>query len=424
MKFYSFFKVGGGFTAQDYANIKETTDGKWIDWDRKHPPTEYIDTGNGEIPDVWIKPSDSLVIEVKAASVVESNAFQTRYSLRFPRFRKLRTDKDWQTALSVEEFISLKQQAETEAKDKSMTVEGKRERITKRLKKELAIAGNDNKIRTPYAGPQTAVFGGLNFCVMSEMTHPTKKSKAEIEQIIKSNGGNIFQSPTVKEDIVVIGDKRVVKVVSLEKAGHTNVVRPTWVLDAVKQSEIDGPQMQRLIIPFEPNHMFYATSDAKEAIAGNVDEYGDSYARDVTTDELKGTLENMIHPKNSMFSPDDFWAQLQDHSHESFSDQPGSIFRGKVVRFVPENAEDSKLELDLRIARYQFTFACGKVADDDEDESITHFVVVDEKAADVEGLRAMIGRSTRTRFPRVVRLGWMQDSWKDKTLLDEERYAV
>jgi DNA ligase-4 len=423
MKFYSFFKVGGGFTAQDYANIKEHTNGKWVDWDRKNPPTQFIDVGNGEIPDVWIKPSDSLVIEVKAASVVESDAFQTRWSLRFPRFRKLRMDKNWHTALSAEEFVTLKVQAQTE-KDRVMTVEGSRKRITKRLKKAMAIAGNDRKIRTPYAGPQTAVFEGLNFCVMSEMIHPAKKSKAEIEQIIKSNGGSIFQSPAVKEDMVVIGDKRVVKVASLMKAGHTNIVKPTWVLDAVKQSEIDGPQMQRLIIPFEPNHMFYATDDAKEIIQGSVDEYGDSHARDITKDELKRTFENMTHPENSMFSSSEFFTQLEEHGKEGFSERPGSMFRPCVIRFVPENVEDSKQELDLRITRFQFTFACGKVAEDDEDESITHFVVVDEKAVDVNGLRAMIARSARTRFPRVVRLKWIQESWAEKTLVDEEKHAV
>ena len=419
MRFFSFFKVGGGFTFQDYQNINEKTKGKWIDWDRKHPPTEYIDVGNGEIPDVWIKPDDSVVVEVKAASIIESNSFQTRYSLRFPRFRRLRTDKDWTTALSALEFIKLKVEAEAEANDKTMTYEGSRKRITKRLKKERVIAGSDSKIRTPYAGPRTAVFAGLKFCVLSEMTQPTKKSKAEIEQMIKNNGGSIFQSPTAKENMMVVGDKNVVKVASLIKAGRTNIVRPTWIFDAVKQSEADGPQMPRFILPVEPSHVFHITDDAKEITEQTVDQYGDSYARDVTPEELKRVMDNMTKSENSNFSTTEFLSQLEEHGR-GLSHQPSSMFRGCVVRFAPQDIEN----LDLRIAKYQFAFACGKVAENDDDESITHFVVVNEKSVDVKGLREMIVGSRRCRFPRVVGLKWMEDSWGEKTLLDEEKYAV
>jgi DNA ligase-4 len=418
MRFFSFFKVGGGFTFQDYQNIAEKTSGKWNDWDRKHPPIEYIDVGNGELPDVWIKPDDSIVIEVKAASIIESTQFQTRYSLRFPRFRKLRTDKDWTTALSAQDFIKLKVEAEAEASNKTMTVESSRKRITKRLKKDTVIAGHDSKIRSPYAGPRTAVFGGLNFCVLSEMVRP-KKSKAEIEQTIKNNGGSVFQSLSVTEGMVVVGDKNVVKVASLVKAGQTNIVRPTWIFDAVKQSEVDGPQMQRLIIPFEPKHMFHMTGDAREGIEANVDAYGDGYARDVTPEELKRIMENMTPSKNSAFSASAFLTQLEEHGR-GLGQQPGSMFRGCVVRFAPPYVENH----DLRLEEYGFTFACGKVADDDSDERITHFVVVAEKAVDVKGIREMIAGSGRSRIPRVVGLKWMQDSWAQKTLLAEEGYVI
>ncbi len=355
--------------------------------------------------------------------MVESISFRTRYSLRFPRFRKLRTDKDWTTALSAQEFLKLKVEAETEASNKTMTVESSRKRIAKRLKKETAIAGNDGIIRTPYAGPRTAVFDGLNFCVLSDMVQPTKKSKVEIEQIIKTTSGSIFQSPTAKEEMVVVADKNVVRAASLIKAGQTSIVRPTWIFDAIKQSEVGGPQMRRFVIPFEPRHMFYMTDDVKERIQGNVDQYGDSYARDGTKEEFKRIMDNMTIPKNSNFSSSAFLSQLEKHG-KGLAQHPGSMFRGCVVRFAPSIVENSQLELDLRIAKVQFTFARGKVAEHDEDRSITHFVVVDEKAVSVKGIRAMIAESGRSRVPRVVTLKWMLDSWAEKTLVDEERYAL
>src|SRR4030081_3151861 len=77
MKCYSFFKVGGGFKAEDYANIRHHTEGKWIDWDPKKPPAEFIELAGGdaqlERPDVWTNPCDSVVVCVKAASVGTSD---------------------------------------------------------------------------------------------------------------------------------------------------------------------------------------------------------------------------------------------------------------------------------------------------------------------------------------------------------------
>jgi DNA ligase-4 len=38
-------------------------------------------------------------------------------------------------------------------------------------------------------------------------------------------------------------------------------------------------------------------------------------------------------------------------------------------------------------------------------------------------LRAKLSRTSR-RIPKIVGIKWLQDSWDEKTLLDEERYAM
>lgn len=426
MKCISFFKVGGGFRAQDYRSIDEKTSGKWTKWDRAHPPTELITLGGGdkqyERPDVWIKPSESIVLEVKAASVGASEQFGFQYTLRFPRFKKLRDDKAWDTALSVDEFIQLKLRVEAESKEKKFEVDTRR-KLTKKLKKEVVIAGNDIKVKTPYAGPKTAVLEGLNFCVLSEMLFPQKKSKAEIEQIIKSNGGAISQSPTAKEDMICIGDKKVVKVASLIKSGQTNIVKPCWVLDALRQAEIDGPQRQRLLVPWEPKHMYHMLDPMREQIEGNVDEYGDSYARDVSVEDLKKIMDDMIHPKNSAFDSNKFLTELEERG-KGLGEVPGSMFRRCVVRFVSEDElEDCGPNLDLLIAKSQFSFSGGRIVEDDEDKDITHYVIVGRNPEVVRSLREKMSQR-KGAVPRIVGLKWLLESWHEKTLLDEERYVV
>ncbi|KAH8668220.1 DNA ligase I [Tricladium varicosporioides] len=428
MKCFSFFKVGGGFRAEDYANIKHQTEGKWVDWDGKHPPTEYVELGGphgeAERPDQWIKPCDSVVLEVKAASVAVSDQFKTRYSLRFPRFKKLRMDKDWKSALSLSEFEKLKNQVEKEDREKEFKLDTKR-KMSKKLKKELVIAGNDDKIRSPYAGPETKIFSGLTFCVMTDMFKPQKKSKAELQQIIKANGGAVTQNPTANDSIICVGDMNAVKVSSLVKRGQKNVIRPSWILDALKQGEIDGPQRERLLIPFEPMHMFFATEVAQPDIEGNVDQFGDSYARDVTTDELKNICDGMIHPKNYKFSAEGFVEELEERGH-GFSEITGSIFSRCIIRFVPAHKDEiknSNSKIDFIVAENRVRFAGGHVAKRDDQLGITHFVVLEASQEKIKYIRADIA-SWRGKLPRVVNFAWLQESWKEKTLLDEEHYVV
>lgn len=169
MKCWSFCKVGGGFTAADYQEICHHTDGKWKEWDPKRPPTSLIELAGGdaqhERPDMWIKPSDSVVVCVKAASVSISDQFRMGLTLRFPRFKSLRKDKNWQNALSIQEFLDLKSNAEQEHREKEFSVDNSRKkRIKRATKKPLTVAGYDEKELVTYAGPSGHVFDGQNFC--------------------------------------------------------------------------------------------------------------------------------------------------------------------------------------------------------------------------------------------------------------------
>ena len=148
MKFYSFFKVGGGFSGPDLAALRQRTEGKWKKWDPKRPPTEHIVLATDgrrfiEQPDEWIMPNDSVVVEVKAASVAASDSFKMGFTLRFPRFKRIREDKDWQTSLSISEFVTLRKEAEGEKKEKEFQMEQlKRKKPRLSRKKTIKIAGS------------------------------------------------------------------------------------------------------------------------------------------------------------------------------------------------------------------------------------------------------------------------------------------
>lgn len=229
MKCHSFFKVGGGFTADDYASIRHHTDGKWKDWNPKRPPVDFLELAGGllqyERPDVWIRPDESVVLSVKAASITDTDKFRTSLTLRFPRFKKLRLDRDWTSALSVSGFKELQKNVEKKNSEKQFEVDNSRKRRQRASrKKPVVIAGNNVTINMAFGGPKTKVFESLNFCktllilsttkelingvdVMGECLSLEKKSKAELEELIKANGGKIFQKHDAVAAMICLGDR-------------------------------------------------------------------------------------------------------------------------------------------------------------------------------------------------------------------------
>ncbi|GMF49441.1 unnamed protein product [[Candida] boidinii] len=65
--FYTLCKVANGFSEQDYKQIESLTKGKWHESSKRLPSEEIIKFGK-LIPDKWIDPRDSVVLEIKARS--------------------------------------------------------------------------------------------------------------------------------------------------------------------------------------------------------------------------------------------------------------------------------------------------------------------------------------------------------------------
>jgi len=415
---WSFFKVGGGFSRDDYAAIRGRTEGKWYNWDPRRPPP-FIELGGHEQnrqyerPDQWIRPSDSVVLECKAASVESSDKFRFTLTLRFPRFKLLRADKRWDQALSIQEFLDVKARAEIEKseKEKEFKIEQSRRKKARTSKKPLTVVGNDGIVTTPYAGPESQVFQGLTFYIMTEQIQPTKKSKEDLEALVKANGGKIVQRESTAEDLVIVADKRLIKVASLEKRGTNNIVKPAWLQDCITQNERDVGASPYLL-PFEPNrHMFYLHDDNQMDYEANLDDSGDSYARDIAdVEEMRRILDGTAIPETT-FSRDRFLEQLEGHGKD-FSRLKTYMFRNVKVLF----SEEAGTELRRELAKNYVKFGGGEVADDRTEEGVTHVIVADGQNLACKGKAGISGLS------RVVGLGWIEKCWEEGTRVDEERF--
>lgn len=427
MKFYSFFKVGGGFTAADYAAIRHATDGMWKKWDPKRPPTEYIELAGGQLqyerPDEWILPSDSIVVEVKAASVSATDQFRMGFTLRFPRFKKLRNDRNWENALSISGFTTLKANVEKEGKEKQFKVDdGRRKRQRIQRKKPLTVAGSEVVLDTSFAGKATKVFEGLQFYIMTPSLKPEKKSKPELEQMVKSHGAKVVQKEGGSGNIC-IGDQRTVSVAASCKRGNVDIVRPSWLFDNIKQSDADGDR-PTLILPLEPKHMFFTIADSESRIEGAIDEYGDSFTRDIMVEELKDIFDSMSVKFEHSFTASQFRSELEQHDHD-LGVLPAWTFEGLLIYPDLQQSEEAKLSTqnkpDFRMQQACNTarFAGARITNS-LGEGVTHILVGEDRSR-LRALRQQISRFKR--LPRIVTIDWIEQGWQEKTLLDEERFA-
>lgn len=437
-QFLSFFKVGGGMSANDYAAIQYATEGKWIDWNIKKPPTDYVKLAGPELnpkerPDQWIKPEDSVVIEAKAASISASDDFATKLTLRFPRFKKLRRDRSWEDSLTVQEFFDLKAQVEEkEQEQKHFVAEDKRgKRKGPAIKRSMKIVGgyDDRTVEVDVDAVVSNVFGGLTFFVVTEAVNP-KKSKIQLEELIKKHGGRIVQTNHVRDSdskVYCIADRRNIKAASLEKSGETLLIRPQWLFDSITQAKRDfSAGLEERVLLFEPErHLFFTPGADREsgAFANNTDPYGDAYFRDTGVEELQERLGKMAIPEAL---PPQEEQRLIDTELDNGIELKGWLFRGTRLLFdmpsFPHGDDQAFTDpawLAMTQARTTAAFAGASLAEGIDDAEVTHVVVA--PTSDLRRIRKDI--AGRARIPRLVTARWVLDSWTAETLLDDERFA-
>jgi hypothetical protein len=152
--------------------------------------------------------------------------------------------------------------------------------------------------------------------------------------------------------------------------------------------------------------MFHMTEQDREMIEQNVDTYGDSYCQDVTVDDLRNVRSSSIlhhsndinfkqifneMPKSEHLIPhQQLLAQFRDHNPD-LGDTLGWMFYDLVVYFdKPEKTIDQldsdatiekgyAYDLETKLAGQIVYFTGGKLADNFDDEKITHVVVDRDK---------------------------------------------
>lgn len=417
-QFWSFVKVGGGLSAYDYQAIRTKTEGKWKRWDRQNTPENVLLAGpNGDLerPDVWIEPSESVVVEIKAASVVPSDQYKVGLCLRFPRFRALRLDKTWEDGLTIKQFAELRQTAEMEAENKELELEDRKRknqgpgRGAKRLK--LAnVSSDENEVDTDER--PTSVFKDTTFAVLSDMASPRYMSKPAVENLIKKHGGHVIQ--TVDGALTIpVADTRTIKVQALTKRIQgVDVIRPNWLLDCINEEKL---------VALEPRNLLEASAQTFMWAKTNVDEFGDSYTRPLTYKEMQGVLRYMDQFDLEQKGLPDLMTEVMEETDETSTTVPkGMMFHGKRVYLSISDMEgiDLKTQFRAQDALRWLQFGGADLVTETKDL----VVAVAKTEEEAKELRKV---SSEQVFPfRVVSLKWVEESWKRGVVEIEDDYPM
>lgn len=392
MKCWSFFKVGGGFAASDYAAVRYHTEGKWRKWDQTRPPTNLIELAGGsrqiERPDMWIRADESLVISVKAASLIQSDSFRTQVSLRFPRFTSIRYDKDWKTALSLDGLVELKNAVEVDNTNKMFALDDARRvkrQKTNRKKTTLEPQGASVELATVTpikSGTNKDLFHGLTLYVLTESLGNLSMSKAELEAWAKSRGANVVQSAKAEETIC-IGDRRTFSVAAIQKIGKKCVIRSDWLSDCARQADTDS-NLGRIpfLLPFEPKHCISVGKEHQLMVDQGADSLSDSYAKDISGVAEMRKLINSIPNKfeTNPLQTSEFLDNMEQDHLETSNPNRGHLFRRCAVYFLdleqlgmgePATYEHFELEMASNVIK----FGNGRLALQLSDEEISHIIV-------------------------------------------------
>jgi len=161
-----------------------------------------------ERPDVWIEPCNSIVVQVKAVEITQTEKYRAGLTLRFPRLEKFREDKAWYECIKLSELNELYKKNEgmlTSGKHLELDKydeEGnlidpdgepvlKRKKVIKRVAKTI-VSDRFKGVDASQIKKSSSLFSGKEICVI---VGNDKWNKGFIEKKIIECGGEIVQNP-------------------------------------------------------------------------------------------------------------------------------------------------------------------------------------------------------------------------------------
>ncbi|XP_063067666.1 DNA ligase 4 [Engraulis encrasicolus] len=405
--FHTITRIGSGYTMNELYNLGLKLAKHWKVYRKSDPPAAILCAT--EKPEVYIEPSKSVIIQVKAAEIVTSDMYKTNCTLRFPRIERIRDDKEWHQCMTLNELNQYQSKASGKLASRHFHMqEGqpdrKKRKILPKLKKAVDVIGHFKSQDLSAITKESDMFEDVEFCVINGSE---EHSKSELEKSLARCGGIVVQNPGNDTYCIIAGVENM-RVKNLISADQHDIVWASWLLECLHQMQV---------VPWQPRHMIHTSPSTREHFAQEYDPYGDSYFVETDPPQLREVFSRISNTDLEYFCV----GEVEEKC--GWGDVPTSLFR-PITAYVdrctdihdPTSATPGSC---LDTCSLEFRFHGGTVVDRLE-EGITHVIVA-------EDTRVLVMRTLRRQFKRkfkIVRDSWVTDSIQAGHLQNDVDYLM
>jgi DNA ligase-4 len=448
--FYTFAKVGTGYNLDELEQMRRELEPHWQVWDSDNIPPHlngWKPLRNDVKPDVWIDPRHSKILEVYGFELTFTNLYQTGLTIRFPRCKAIRADKEWYQCMTVQELNATR--GSMFNKRAAEVAIGQKKAAKRPTKKQHTLIRAPGGVLADYSQPcldsiqpRQDVFHALEFCVLpgkyetripesvmalltkegiisSQDSEPVAMPKQAVEKMLHAYGATIVQNAMAgTTNYVLAASDAGLKVGNLKKQGMFDIVCLSWVVRCISSSQVEPAQARDFV---------FTTETTRAKLAKEYDQFGDHFTQHVRPEELRALLNDTVAKiGKSSTHWQDAVRTLPDEEAEAM-DTKWTFLSHCVLHFDPgsdhssarstSNSERVKL-LKQRVRLY------GGVVAPAIDASVTHIVVVSRDAARELGPAIRLLRRTQQREPPVVTSEWVDACINDQAQVPVSDFFV
>ncbi|TDH65009.1 uncharacterized protein CCR75_000635 [Bremia lactucae] len=445
---YTFAKVGTGYNLEELEQMRQELAPHWQPWDdtKIAPHLSGWKPPKSDLrPDVWIDPRHSKILEVYGFELSFTTQYQTGLTIRFPRCKAIRNDKEWYQCISLQDLNAARgSQSTKRASEVVLGQKGALKRPTKRQTvsnlRATGVLQEYSRADLEGIAQERNVFEGLEFCVLpGKYQMPSSDtmsfipasvieknamhlSKQAVEKMLYSFGGTIVQNPIAgSTHYVVAAADAGLKVANLKKQGLFNVVHVKWIFHCLFVSRL---------VPLKANDFIFATQTQRELLAQEYDRYGDSYTEYINPSDLQRILRDVATASKDEFNTLPWQYTLKTFEMEEVEaiESAFTFLCHCVVYFERSNVsrmeeQDVGVMGKMKLLEQQLRLYGGTVAHS-IDTSVTHIVISDH--AQVERLTPSVQSLRHQGFPepRVVTKEWIKACLDQQTQVCDEAFVI
>lgn len=342
-RFHTVCKIGNGYTSEELNVIHSMLEPFWETMPNRQTVPEWLDgwkpVAGDLIPDLYVHPSKSVVLEVFGYSFTDSLNYRVGYTIRFPRMLRIRTDKSLADATDLDTLGKVKENSRDALKRRVAGGRGEFETVVSLKWKQRKEHHETDTVDAPQGThlrgghlaawsaarnpgtlpPRTIavvteqltvpsidsndimdnLFSGYEFCVLFTSAETCTKcpevlgDKTALETLMLRHGARVVANPGRTTSLLLASTSAAPKVrhwVQLctsrpdsvaSKYAATDVVRCEWIYACVEAGTV---------LPLAPRHMIYASPSLVEKFTLLLDPFEDSYYEPSTLESLRHSV--------------------------------------------------------------------------------------------------------------------------------------